>query len=116
MEAGSVDHSIETHGHHYISPVRAYLLTFTGLLGLMILTVVTAYVHLGTLSIPVMLIIAIGKASLILLFFMHLRYSTGLVWVFGTLGFFFVIILFLISMGDYIARQTIQGDQSLLGL
>ncbi|HMQ55284.1 MAG TPA: cytochrome C oxidase subunit IV family protein [Anaerolineae bacterium] len=116
MDYSNVDHNQETHGHHQVASVRAYLLNFAGLMILLVLTVLVAYLDLGAIGKPLTLLIAVSKAALILLFFMHLRNSTGLVWVFGTMGFFFLIIMFIIAMGDYVARETIQGDQQLLGL
>jgi len=41
---------------------------------------------------------------LIMLYFMHLRYSSKITWVFAGLGFFGLLIMILIAMGDYVAR------------
>ncbi|MCB0207825.1 MAG: cytochrome C oxidase subunit IV family protein [Anaerolineae bacterium] len=95
--------------HIHITPVSTYLMVFAGLMVLLALTLYVGYTDFGTFNKTVTLIVAITKASLIMYFFMHLRHSSGLVWVFGLLGFFFFIILLLIGMGDYAARGTIQG-------
>ena len=95
--------------HNHITPVSTYLMVFAGLLVLMALTVYVGYADFGPFDKAVTLIVAICKASLIMLFFIHLRHSSGLVWIFGTMGFFFLIIMLLLSLGDYAARGTIQG-------
>lgn len=98
----------EEHSHH-ITPVSTYLVVFAGLMILLALTLFVGYTNFGAFDKTITLAVAIVKASLIMLFFMHLRHSSGLVWIFGLLGFFFLIIMLLISMGDYIARGTIPG-------
>jgi cytochrome c oxidase subunit 4 len=55
-------------------------------------------------SVFIALGIATIKAGLIMLYFMHLRYSSKLTWVFAGLGFFGLLIMILIAMGDYVAR------------
>ena len=96
------------HSHH-ITPISTYLIVFAGLMVLLALTLLVGYTNFGAFDKTVTLVVAIVKAALIMLFFMHLRHSSGLVWIFGLLGFFFFIIMILIAMGDYIARGSIPG-------
>jgi len=91
------------HDHH-IMPVRTYLWVFAALLGLMALTVTVAFFDFGILNKVVALAVATGKAALIMTYFMHLRYSTKLTWIFAGLGFFGLAIMIIIAMGDYVAR------------
>src|SRR5438128_10888786 len=63
------------------SGVRLYVAVFAALLVLTVATVSVSYVDLGPLSVVVALTIAFTKALLVVLFFMHLRESSGLVWV-----------------------------------
>jgi cytochrome c oxidase subunit 4 len=90
--------------NQHIVSVKTYLIVFAALIGLMILTVVVAFFDFGLLNKGVALAIATTKAALIMLFFMHLRYNSKVVWVFAGLGLFGLVILIVLSMGDYGAR------------
>jgi cytochrome c oxidase subunit 4 len=90
--------------NHHIMPVRTYLTVFAGLIILLGITVGVAFFNFGVLNVFIALIIATTKAGLIMAYFMHLRYSSKLVWVFAGLGFFGLTIMILIAMGDYVAR------------
>ena len=73
----------------------------------MVLTVVTVWVasvELGWLNTPVALAIAVTKATLVVLYFMHVRYSTRLTWVVVVSGFFWLGILFVLTLSDYLSR------------
>ena len=91
------------HNHH-IMPVRTYFVVFALLMILLATTVGVSFIDLGIVNVFVALGIATIKAGLIMLYFMHLRYSSKLVWVFAGLGFFGLSIMILIAMGDYVAR------------
>jgi cytochrome c oxidase subunit 4 len=56
-----------------------------------------------------MLTIACAKALLVVLFFMHVRWSTRLTWVVAGAGFFWLLILFSITMADYMSRGWVPG-------
>lgn len=98
-----------TEGHHIV-PVRTYLIVFAALVILAIVTVAVSYVNLGAFNNFIALAIAISKAALIMAFFMHLKYSNKLTVLVALMGFFWLIIFFVITMGDYLARGTIPGD------
>jgi cytochrome c oxidase subunit 4 len=83
---------------------KIYVRVWTGLLVLLAVTVGAAYIHLGRLNPLVALSIAVIKAVIIMLYFMHLRYSSRLVWVFVGAGFVWLGIMFVLSLGDYFAR------------
>ena len=86
-----------------ISP-KTYLLVWVSLLILLAVTVWAAYIHLGWLNPVVAVGIAVTKALIIILFFMHVRYSSKVVWVFVGAGFFWLGILFVLALGDYLTR------------
>jgi cytochrome c oxidase subunit 4 len=73
------------------------------------LTVAAAFVDMGALNNVVMLGIAAAKALLVILFFMHVRWSTRLTWVVVASGFFWLLILFTLTMSDYISRGWVEG-------
>ena len=74
-----------------------------------ILTVVVAKFDLGPLNNIVMLSVACAKALLVVLYFMHVRWSTRLTWVVASSGFFWLIILFTLTMADYMTRGWVAG-------
>ena len=94
----------DSHTEHHVLPVGLYLAVFLALMVGTVLTVGAAYVELGWLNTPVALIIAVVKATLVVLFFMHVRYNTPLMWVFAAGGFFFLVILLVLTLQDYYSR------------
>jgi cytochrome c oxidase subunit 4 len=72
---------------------------------LTMITVLAAFVELGVLNTPLALGIALLKATLVVLFFMHVRYNTPLMWVFAAAGFFMVLIFLALLMQDYMSRD-----------
>src|SRR5438132_816189 len=58
-----------------IIPARIYFKTWTALLALLLVTVGAAYVNLGPLNVAIALAISISKTALIVLFFMHIKWS-----------------------------------------
>src|SRR5258708_34087122 len=82
---------------------------FAGLVGGTGLTVAVAFVGLGALNHVLMLGIAMTKALLVILFFMHVRWSSRLTWVVAASGFFWLLILFGITMSDYLTRGWVEG-------
>ena len=86
------------------SGVRLYVAVFAALVFLTLVTVGVSYVDLGPLSVVVALTIAFTKALLVVLFFMHLRESSGLIWVVAAGGFFWLAILIGLTMSDVVTR------------
>jgi cytochrome c oxidase subunit IV len=86
---------------------RLYLVVFVVLLALTALTVLVASVDLGPLNTPVALVIAAGKAMLVVLFFMHLKEAPGIVWLAAGAGFFWLGILILLTMSDVATRGVL---------
>ena len=78
---------------------------FVALLGLTLLTVGVAFLNLGPLNTIVVLTIAAVKALFVLLFCMHLRYSSGLIWIVWGAGIFWLMLLLTITLSDYLTRN-----------
>ena len=93
----------------HLTPKSLYYFVFLALIVGTGLTVVVAMFDLGPLNNIVMLTIACAKALLVVLYFMHVRWSTRLTWVVAGSGFFWLIILFGITMGDYMSRGWVAG-------
>ena len=83
---------------------RTYLINGFALLAFLGLTIAAAYVNLGPFNTVVAMSIALAKAVLILLFFMHLRDSKPIIWVFAGAGFFWLGIMFALALSDYLTR------------
>src|SRR5215813_2307670 len=83
---------------------KIYFAIFGALLVLTGLTVWVANFDLGRWNAIVALSIAVLKATLVVLYFMHVRYSSKLTWVFVCAGIFWLIILFAFTLSDYLTR------------
>jgi cytochrome c oxidase subunit 4 len=97
---------MDLHGpsdHHVPSPAL-YAVIFALLLVLTGVTTWVAFLDLGFLNNVIMLGIAVTKATLVILYFMHVRYSTRLTWVVVVSGFFWLGILMVLGLGDYLSR------------
>jgi cytochrome c oxidase subunit 4 len=93
----------------HVAPKTMYYWVFIALILGTGLTVAAAEVDLGSLNNVVMLAIACTKAVLVILFFMHVRWSTSLTWVVVASGFFWLLILFGLTMTDYMSRGWVEG-------
>jgi len=88
----------------HISPKSTYYAIFSTLMVLTGVTIAVAFVNLGSFNFPVAIGIAITKATLVILFFMHAKYSSRLTKLFVGTAFFFLIILLGLSLTDYLSR------------
>jgi cytochrome c oxidase subunit IV len=88
----------------HVVPVRVYLLIFTSLLVLTATTVGVAFIDLGPLNNLVAMGIAVLKATLVILFFMHVRYSTRLTGLVILSGLFALAIMVGLTFVDYATR------------
>lgn len=88
---------------------KAYFSVFVALLLLTFATYSIAFIDLGPGNVIVALAIAVGKALLVALFFMHLRYSPKLMWVVTGGGLFWLGILLALTLSDYLTRGWMAG-------
>jgi cytochrome c oxidase subunit 4 len=88
----------------HISPKSTYLTIFGALMVLTAVTIGAAFIDLGVLNFPLALAIAVFKGSLVVLFFMHVKYSSQLTKLVVATAFFFLIILFGLTLTDYLSR------------
>ena len=95
-------------GHAHIAPPSMYYAVFAALIVGTVLTVAAAKVDMGVLNNVVMLLIACTKATLVILFFMHVRWASRLTWVVAMAGFFWLLLLFAV-VGDYMSRGWVSG-------
>ena len=90
--------------HDHILPTRVYYLIFATLMLCTYLTVQAAFLDLGPFNTIVAMAIAVLKATLVILFFMHVKYSSRLTWAVVIGALFFLGILFALTMNDYLTR------------
>ena len=83
---------------------KHYLWVLIGLLLLLGLTVGSAYVHFGAFNTAVAMLIAVTKAGLIVLFFMHVKQANPLLRLFVCAGFFWLGLMFVMTLSDYLTR------------
>ena len=88
----------------HISPKSTYFTIFGALMACTALTVLAAFVNLGNLNFPVALTIAVFKATLVILFFMHVKYSSKLTKLVVGVAFFFLGIMLTLTLSDYLSR------------
>jgi cytochrome c oxidase subunit 4 len=93
----------EEYAHHIVGPGVYVVILFALLLGTA-LTVWASFIDLGFWNPIIALAIATTKATLVVLFFMHVRYSTKLTMLTVGAGIFMFLTLISMTMADYISR------------
>ncbi len=93
----------DEHEHHIVSP-KVYVVIFLALLALTSLTVGASFIEMGIFNPIVALGIAVIKAVLVVLFFMHVKYSTKLTKLTVGAGVFTFFILIGMTLADYFTR------------
>ena len=91
----------------HVSPLKIYLGVFGALMVLTAVTVAVAYVDLGEMNKVVALGIASLKATLVVLYFMHVKYASRMTKLIVVSGFFFLMILLSLTMVDYGSRMWV---------
>lgn len=89
-----------------ITPTRTYYTVFVALITLTLLTVAVSFLELGAWHTTVGVLIGAVKASLVILFFMHLLHSSKLSWLAALAGLFWFGILMVLTLSDYLTRHV----------
>lgn len=89
----------------HIAPKSMYFTIFGALMVLTALTVGVTYIDLGAFNLTVAMAVAVTKALLVIMYFMHVKYSPKLIKVTAGIGFFFLIIMVMFTMSDYLSRD-----------
>ena len=90
---------------HHVTGLPIYFGVFFALMILTILTVAVSRVNLGLLNTPIALGLAVVKATLVILFFMHVVHSTRLTWVVIISSFLWLGVMFALTFADYLTRS-----------
>jgi cytochrome c oxidase subunit 4 len=88
----------------HVVPTRVYYTIFLALMVCTAVTVGVAFVDLGPLNTVVAMAIAVFKATLVVLFFMHVKYSARLTWVVAVASVVWLGILLALTLADYGTR------------
>ena len=94
---------------HHVPSLKLYFVVFGILMIGTALTVAVAFFDLGPLNNVVMLTVAIVKAMVVVLYFMHVRWGSRLTWVIAGSGFLWLLIMFSFTLMDYMSRGWLQG-------
>ncbi len=108
-EADNHEHQHE--GEHHIVSIPIYLIIFGVLVIGTIVTVAVALTDLDHILFAgantlVALLIAFVKMTCVVLWFMHVKYSSRLIWLTALAGFFWLAIMFVFTMQDYLTRGS----------
>lgn len=114
-------HPAPTHGHGHdegavhahVSSSFFYIAVFGALICLTLATVGQSYVDLGKLNLAVVILIASLKASLVVSFFMHLRWDNKFNALIFISGIFFIGVFFAYTMNDTERRGELDADQNV---
>jgi len=88
----------------HVLPTRAYYVVFATLLALTLITTEAASMDLGPFNVVVALVIAGIKSVLVVLFFMHVRYSKPLIWLAAGAALIWLGIMIGLTLSDYLSR------------
>src|SRR5688572_4839387 len=99
----------------HVLPKTTYYSIFAALMVLTAATVAVAFVNLGALNFPVAIGIAITKATLVVLFFMHVLYSSRMTKMVVGLSIFFLVTMLGLTMTDYLTRGWFTSPRGTAG-
>jgi len=91
----------------HIVPLKTYYAIFAALLAGTAVTVGVAFLDLGPMNTVVAITIAVIKALLVVLYFMHVKYSSRLTWVFAGAGFVWLVLMIGFTIADFDTRGWI---------
>lgn len=88
----------------HIVPVRTYLVIWLSLMLLLFATLGLAELDLNPFNAVAAMTVAVIKMLLILLYFMHVKFSSRLTWIVAAAGFLWLAIMLTLTLTDYMAR------------
>lgn len=96
-------------GHHHVLPKGVLFKVFGALIVLTAITVAVAYVPLGPFNVPIAIVIAATKATLVVLFFMALKYDNPVNALTFTIGIIMVAVFITFTMFDTAFRGDLDN-------
>jgi cytochrome c oxidase subunit 4 len=108
---------IEVHSdgrvHAHVSSLKSYIAIFLALVAFTLLTVGVSDIHLGKFNLVVAVVIASMKASLVVLFFMHLRYDNKFNAMILIVSLMFIGVFFAYTLNDVDHRGQVDLEQGV---
>ncbi len=95
----------------HIVPKKVYILVFTILIAFTALTTFVAYIDLGPFNTVAALAIAVCKASLVVLFFMHMKYNPGMTRIVLAVAVGWLAILLALTLSDVNTRHWLPAPE-----
>ena len=89
---------------HPETPMSLYNTIYWTLMALLVVTVAVAYLHVGRWALPIALTIAAVKAALVVTYFMHMRYSARLIWIYLAVSLVWLSTLIVGVAADVLTR------------
>ena len=102
----------ETSHPTHILPLKLYLSVGAALIVLTAVTVAISFVHFGPFNLLIAMLIAAGKATLVALFFMHLKYDSKLYMTIFVASVVFLAVFIILTMFDTLRRDDIDEIKS----
>jgi cytochrome c oxidase subunit IV len=100
-------HGVSVSGSEHISDPKVLWTVWFILMILLGLTFAASTQDFGRLNLVIAVLIAVVKTALVVLYFMGVKYNTKLTWLWASLGFIWMLLLFG-TMGDYITREWVR--------
>jgi cytochrome c oxidase subunit IV len=100
-------HPGEGHPANHVVPVGIYLAVFAALMVLTVVTVAASRVDLGAFNTPLALVIAVTKAVLVVLFFMHVKYGPRVIGLVLAAAMLYLFHLIVGTGADYVSRGPV---------
>jgi cytochrome c oxidase subunit 4 len=99
----------------HVLPKSIYYTIFGSLMVLTAITVAVSFVNLGSFNFPIAIGVAITKATLVVLFFMHVKYSSRMTKMVVGLALFFLLTMLGLTMTDYLTRGWFSSPRGSTG-
>ncbi len=99
-----------THTHtedHHITSNKTYIIVWLALMVMTVVTVYISYINFGVLNIVIALVVASIKASIVALYFMHLKFEDSITWVFALFPLSLLALLIAMTMTDTFTRTIV---------
>jgi len=99
-----------THSHteeHRITGNKTYIIVWAGLMVMTAITVYVSYINFGMLNIVIALVVASIKASIVALYFMHLKFEDSITWVFALFPLSLLALLIGMTITDTFTRTIV---------
>ena len=111
-------HSEAAHAAHHMMHLKRYFVVWAALIVGTVLTVWSGYKDLGAWNLPIALVIATTKASLVVLFFMHMTEAAGANRLVFSVSLLFLLVMLFGVFGDLWTRSAMtlpSAAPSMLG-